>query len=100
LLYETERPFQNGKGGMTFIEVTDLRPDADRFQQPPTANAKDQFLFEPQFGTASVKLTCDATMSWEVRCVVAVKQVQFHAADLHLPGAQPNGVARQPHFQA
>ena len=65
---------------MTFIEMTDLRLDADRFQEPPTANAEDQFLFEPQFGTASVKLTGDATMSWKVRRIVAVKQVQFRSS--------------------
>ena len=38
-------------------------------------------------------------MRGEVRGVVAVQQIERRAADLHLPGAQPDRVARQHDFQ-
>ena len=34
-----------------------------------------------------------------IRCVIAVQQIQFHAADLHLPGTQPERVPGQRDLQ-
>jgi hypothetical protein len=32
--------FQDGKGGMAFIEMTDFRTEAKRREQPPSPDAK------------------------------------------------------------
>src|SRR5688572_25227042 len=44
LCHVTSGAFQDGKGRMPFIQVTDLRLDAQRTEQSPAADPKEQFL--------------------------------------------------------
>jgi len=54
LLHETAGAFQYGKGRMPFIEMTDLRLDAKRTQQSPSADPEKQFLLEAQLRTSPI----------------------------------------------
>src|ERR1035441_1846264 len=48
LLHEVARTFQDGKGRVSFIEVTDLRLESECAEQPPSADPEQQFLLEAQ----------------------------------------------------
>ena len=85
---------------MAFIEVTDFRLETKGTEQPPPAEAEHQLLLQPQLRTAPVQLTGNAAMRGVIRCVIAIQQVQLDAADLDLPGAQPDRVARKTIFRA
>jgi hypothetical protein len=39
---------------MPFIQVTDFRLDAERAEQPPSADPEKQLLFESQFRAAAI----------------------------------------------
>ena len=55
LLHETAGAFQHGEGRMPLIEVTDFRLDAERAEQPPSADPEEQFLLEAQLRPAPRK---------------------------------------------
>ena len=44
LLHETAGAFQHGKGRMPFVQMTDFRLDAERAEQPPSADSQEQLL--------------------------------------------------------
>ena len=52
LFHEVAGAFQHGEGRMPFIQVTDLRLDAERAEQPPSADPEQQFLLEAQLRPA------------------------------------------------
>ena len=62
LLHEAAGTFQDGKRRMPFVQVTDLRLDAKRAEQPPSADPKEQFLLEAQLRPAPVQLAGDPPM--------------------------------------
>ena len=95
VVHERAGAFQHGERRVSFIQVTDLRREAQRAQQPPAADPEQHFLLEPQFRPAPIQLAGYSPMNGEVRRVIAVQQVQLHPADLGLPGAQPDRVSRQ-----
>ena len=97
--HETSGSFQNGKGGMSFIEMAHLRLNTQSHEQSPASNAQEQFLLETQFGTAAIQLTGDPSVRRKVGRVIAIQQVQLDATDLDLPGAEPDRVARQSDLQ-
>ena len=99
LFHETAGAFQHGEGRMPFIQVADFRLDAERGEQPPSANPEEQFLLEAQLRPAAIQLAGNPSMRGEVRRVIAVQQVQLHSADLDLPGAQPDRVTGQRDLQ-
>ena len=99
LFHEVAGALQHGEGRMPFIQVTDLRLDSERSEQPPSADPEQQFLLETQLRAAAIELAGDPPMSRDVRRVIAVQQVKLHSADLDLPGAQPDRVSRQRDFQ-
>ena len=99
LLHETPGAFQYGEGRMPFIQMADFRLDAEGGEQPPSADPEEQFLLEAQFRPAAIQLAGDASMSGEVRRIIAVQQVEFDPADLDLPGAQPDRITGQFDFQ-
>ena len=77
---------------MPFVQVTDFRLDAERSEQPPSANPEKQFLLETQLRPAAIQLAGNPSMNGEVRRVVAVQKEKLYSADLDLPGAQPDRV--------
>ena len=99
LFHEGVRAFQDGERRVPFIQMADLRVDAERAEQPPSADPEEQFLLEAQLRPAAIQLAGDPPMSGGVRRVIAVQQVQLHPADLDLPGAQPDRVPRQRELQ-
>ena len=99
LFHESVRAFQDGERRVPFIQMADLRVDAERAEQPPSADPEEQFLLEAQLRPAAIQLAGDPPMSGGVRRVIAVQQVQLHPADLDLPGAQPDRVTRQRELQ-
>ena len=58
---------------MSFIQVADLRLNAERFEQTPAADPEKQFLLEAQFRPAAIQLAGNPPMSREVRRVIAVE---------------------------
>ena len=58
-----------------------------------------RFLAEAEFRAAAVEFARDAAVRGEVGGVIGVQQIKLHAAHLHLPRAQPDGVSRQADFQ-
>ena len=44
LFHKGSSPFQHGEGGMPFIQVADFRLDAERIEQAPPADPKQQSL--------------------------------------------------------
>ena len=84
---------------MPFIQVAYLRTDVHGLEQPPSANAEGQLLLKAQLRPAAVQFAGDASMSGEVRRVIAVQQVQLHSADLDLPSPQPDRLTRQGDLQ-
>src|SRR3984893_12355447 len=99
LLHETAGTFQHGKGRMPFIQMTDLRPDAERIEQSPAADPEKQFLLEAQLRPATIELASNRSVCGEVRGVIAVQQEKLHSADLDLPSTQPDRVPRQGDLQ-
>ena len=88
--HETAGALQHSKGGMTFIQVTDIRPDAEggSNRQPPIPSSIS--CFRRNSGPPPYNFAGDSTMRGEVRRIIAVQQVKFHPAYLDLPGAQPD----------
>ena len=99
LLHEVAGAFQDGERRVPFIQVTDLRLDPERAEQPPSADPEEQFLLEAQLRPAAIELAGNPAMSGKVRRVIAVQQVKLHPADLDLPGAQPDRVSGQRDLQ-
>src|SRR5665213_1122232 len=54
LLHETVGAFQYRKGRMTFVQVTNIRFDAECREQSPTANPQQHFLLEAQLRSATI----------------------------------------------
>src|ERR1019366_5747442 len=54
--HEVAGTFQHREGGMPFIQVTDLRLDPERAEQPPSADPEQQFLLEAQLRAAPIEL--------------------------------------------
>ena len=52
LFHEASGSLQHCKGCMPFIQMTDLRLDPERVEQPPSANPEQQFLLEAQLRSA------------------------------------------------
>jgi hypothetical protein len=90
LLHEITSPFQDRKCGVPFIQMANFGLDAESPQQAPPSNAKQQFLFETQFGASTIKLTGNSAMSGIVRGIIAIQKIKPPSANLNLPGAQPN----------
>ncbi|MGD0183471.1 MAG: hypothetical protein ABSC15_26990, partial [Terriglobales bacterium] len=59
-----------------FIQVTDLRLNAERTEQSPAANPQKHFLLESQFRPAPVQLARNPPMRGKVRSVVAIQQIK------------------------
>ena len=81
------------------VQVTDFRLDAERDEQPPATNPKEQLLGEAQLLPTAIKLAGDPSTSRDVRRVITVQQVELYATDLDLPGAQPDRVAGQSNLE-
>ena len=99
LFHEAPRAFQHGEGRMSFIQMADLRLDAERGKQSPSADPKHHLLLEAQLRPAPVKLAGNGSVNREVRQVIAVEKVKLHSAHLNLPDAKPDGVTWQVKFQ-
>jgi hypothetical protein len=99
LFHEVARTFQDGKRRVPLIQVTDLRLDPERAEQPPSADPEEQLLLEAQLRPASIELAGDSPMNREVRGVIAVQKVELHSSDLNLPRPQPDRVTRQRDLQ-
>jgi hypothetical protein len=99
LFHEGAGTLQNGERRVTFIQVTDLRLEPERAQQPPATDPEQHFLLEAQLRPAPIELARNPPASRKVRRVIAIQQVQLHPADLRLPGAQPDRVSRQRDLQ-
>ena len=95
ILHEVAGAFQDGERRVPFIQVTDLGLDSQRTEQPPSADAEQQFLLEAQFRSTPIELAGNPPVSGKVRRVIAVQQVELHSADLNLPGTQPDRVSGQ-----
>ena len=100
LFHEVAGTFQDGERRVPFIQMTDLRLEPERAEQPPSADPEEQFLLEAQLRPAPIELAGNPSMNGEVRRVIAVQQVKLHPAHLDLPGAQPDRVSRQRDLQA
>jgi len=81
---------------MTFIQVTDIRLDAECGEQPPAANPKQHFLQKAQLRSAAIQLAGNPAMSRKISRVIAVQQVKFHPTDLKPArhAARPSSQAR------
>ena len=99
LFHEVAGALQHGERRVPFIQVTDLRLEPQRAEQPPSADPEQHFLLEAQFRPAPIEFAGNPPMRREVRRVIAVQQVKLHPADLDLPGAQPDRVPRQRDLQ-
>src|SRR3989442_5318938 len=77
------------------FEMADLGLEPERSQQPPAPDPEQELLLQPQLRSASVQLAGDAADRRRVGRVVAVQEVEHHATDLDLPGAEPDLLARQ-----
>ena len=100
LFHEVAGALENRKCRMPFIQVTDLRFDPERAEQPPSADPEQEFLLETQFRAAAIELAGDPSMRGKIRRIIAVEEVKLHSADLNLPGAQPDRIAGQRDLQA
>ncbi len=90
VLHEVTRAFQDGQSGVAFVEVADLRRDAQRPEHPPAGDAQDHLLLQAHLRAAAVELAGDAAVGRAVGGVVGVEQVELHPPGLHLPHAQPD----------
>jgi hypothetical protein len=88
------RALEYGERGVAFIEVAHFRLEAECGEQAPAADAEHQLLHETQVGITAIQGTRDAAVRREVRCIIAVEQIEPRASDLNLPGPQPDRVAR------
>ena len=99
LFHEVAGAFENGECRMPFIQVTHLRFDPERAEQPPSADPEQDFLLEAQFGAAAIEFAGDPPMCGKIRRIITIEEVKLHSADLNLPGAQPDRISRQRDFQ-
>ena len=98
--HESASAFQDGEGSVPFVQVTDFRSDPQRGEQPPAADAQEDFLLETQLQSSAVQLAGDTAMHGDVCRVVAVQEVELCPPDLHLPRAQPDRVSGQLDLQS
>jgi hypothetical protein len=82
------RPLENGEGGMTLVQVTDLDRGGERLDRPPARDPEDDLLQNADFSPGVVEFAGDAAVGGAVDRVVGVKQIQCDASDLRLPDAQ------------
>ena len=83
---------------MTFIQVTDLRLDFERGEQPPAADPEHSSCLRRSSGPP-IEFAGDPSMRGKIRRVIAVQEVKLDSTDLDLPGAQPHRVTRQGDLQ-
>src|SRR5208337_1358934 len=55
LFHETAGALQYSEGRVPFVQVTDFWFDAERAEQPPSANPEQQFLLEAQLRPAPIQ---------------------------------------------
>ncbi len=91
-LHPGARAFQNREGGMAFVEMADLRVDAELAQQTPARDSQNLLLLQARFGTAAIEFAGDAAVLGEVHGIVRIEEVEFRAAYLSLPGANAQGI--------
>ena len=95
VLHEAPRALQYRERRVPLVEVTDLGLEPERSQQSPAPDPQQELLLQPQLRAAAVQLAGDAAERGRIRRVVAVEEIEHDAADLHLPGAEPDLLARQ-----
>ena len=93
--HEAAGALQHRERRVAFIQMTDFRLESERAKQAPSADSEQQLLLEAQLRAAAIELAGDPTMSGKIRGVITVQQVKLHAADLNLPGAQPDRIPGQ-----
>ena len=87
--HEAAGALQHREGGMSLVKMADLGVETKGAQQPPSADAQHQLLRQAELRTATVELASDAAVGGQIGRVVPIQQIELHAPDLHLPGAQP-----------
>ncbi len=98
---KVEARLQNGERGVSFVEMTDFRPDAERTEQPPAAYPQQHFLFEAKLRAAAVEFTGNSTGEpgnsrhhyYRADKASLVPPIKLHSSHLNLPGAKPDGIA-------
>lgn len=95
VLYECPGALEHREGRVPLVEVAHLGVQAECPEQPPAADPQHELLPEAQLRTAAVQLAGDGADGRRVRRVIAVEQVEPEPPHLHLPGAEPDPVARQ-----
>ncbi len=92
---EAARPLDRGKRRMSFVQVAHLDVEFERFEGPPAADAEHDLLHQPCLAVARVELRRDAAVERRVERVVAVEEIELHAADGHAPDAHAQVASRQ-----
>ena len=100
LLHEAAGALKDDKGRMPLVQVADVRFQFQGLEEPPSADAEEYLLGEPELLALSVKLARDPPMGGEVGRVVAVEEVEPRVAHPDLPGAHPDGIAGQGDLKA
>src|SRR3954451_13375566 len=96
--HEAAGSLQHSESRVPLVEMANLWLESECGEQAPTSDAEHELLHEAQIGAASIELARDAAIGGIVSHVVTVEQVEPHPPDLHLPGAQPDGMAGQIEF--
>jgi len=95
--YQLPQPLDQHEAGMSLVRVPDSGIDPHGAEYSHTADAEDPLLAQPELGPAGIQFVHQAAVVRVVRLQVGVEQVDRHAPDLHLPGADVHRSSRGLH---
>ena len=67
---------------MSLVQVTHVDIQPEGFQRPPAADPEYDLLHQARLAVAGIELGGDAAIERRIERVVAVEQVERHAADV------------------
>ena len=99
LRHEGPSALENREARMPFVQMADLRVESQRGEAAASRRSRAAAPAETKLGATAIELAGDSSMPGEVRGVIAVQEIELRSSDPHLPGTQPDRIARQGHFQ-
>ena len=88
-------PFQEGHGGVAFVDVPDRRFDREGFEGPDAADAEDHLLAKAHLPAPNIERVGDGSIRKVVFGYVGVEQDQRDPSDIELPYRRPDDPSRE-----
>ena len=94
VLHEPTGALEDGQCRVPLIEMAHLGIETECTQQPPPADAEQDFLLQAQLRATAVQLAGYPAYRRWIGWVVTVKEIEGGTPDTRLPGARPEPISR------